>query len=171
MTKSNIVLIGMPGAGKSTIGVLLAKALGMAFIDSDLIIQEHEGRLLQTIINNDGIDAFLAIEERTILQVDTVNSVIATGGSAVYSAKAMNHLSNSSHLLYLYLTYDAMAERLHNIATRGIVLLPGQSLADLYRERAPLYERYADATIDCSNRTIEETVQLGMDICRRQFAK
>ncbi|HEX2953928.1 MAG TPA: shikimate kinase [Bacillota bacterium] len=169
MIKSNIVLIGMPGAGKSTIGVLLAKALGMSFIDTDLLIQEHEGRLLQEIINRDGIAAFLEIEESILLQVKAEHSLIATGGSAVYSEQAMKYLGLSSYLFYLRLSYQAMTERLQNISTRGIVLAKGQSLADLYQERALLYERYADTVIDCSERSIEETVQLAMNAYRNNL--
>lgn len=166
MTGNNMILIGMPGAGKSTIGVLSAKALGKAFIDTDLLIQEAEGRLLQEIIDRSGIGAFLAIEEVILSQLQTKNSVIATGGSAVYSEAAMKHLKNSGIVIYLRLSLDAVAERIRNIATRGIVLAEGQSLGDLFHERVPLYERYADLVLDCSEQSIEETVQAAVQAYR-----
>lgn len=156
--KNNIILIGMPGAGKSTVGVLLAKAAGMAFIDTDLLIQQAESRLLQEIINDSGISAFLAIESRILAALDVNHCVIATGGSAVYSAEAMEYLKSSGPVIYLQLSLEAIESRIRNIATRGIVLAEGQSLANLYRERVPLYENYADLVIDCSEKEIEETV-------------
>lgn len=155
----NIVLIGMPGAGKSTVGVILAKTLGMRFIDTDLIIQESEGRLLQQILDTDGVARFREIEERCILSLAAANAVIATGGSVVYSDAAMRHLKEAGTAVYLRLDYPEIERRIRNIRTRGVLLRPGQSLYDLYRERQPLYERHADVTVDCGGKTAEEVVE------------
>ncbi len=154
----NIILIGMPGAGKSTIGVLLAKALGMDFIDADIVIQHRSGRLLQEIIDEDGIEAFMAVEEDALLSLDMKNAVIATGGSAVYYDKAMEYLKSTGRSVYIKLPYEEVAGRIKNITTRGIVLRVGNSLEDAYRERVPLYEKYADITIDCSGKDIESSL-------------
>jgi shikimate kinase len=158
MQKQNIVLIGMPGAGKSTIGVLLAKALGMSFVDTDLLIQEKEGRLLQDIIEQDGVEKFLGIEETVILQLANANCVIATGGSVIYRNDAVRSLKKNGRLLYLKLRYDEIEQRLSNIASRGIAMGKGQKLIDLFNERVMLYEKYADRIVDCSDAGIEEVV-------------
>jgi shikimate kinase len=155
----NIILIGMPGAGKSTIGVILAKTLGMNFIDTDIVLQKHTGRLLQEIINSDGIDAFLQIEEHTLLSLNFSNSVIATGGSVVLSAKSMDYLKRAGRVIYFYITFEEMVRRLNNIMTRGVVLGEGQHLPDLYNKRIPLYETYADVTIDCSDMDVEKIIE------------
>ena len=155
----NIVLIGLPSAGKSTIGVILAKTLGMNFIDTDITIQENIGRLLQTIIDEDGPERFLEIEEQTILGLRITNAVIATGGSVVYSDAAMNHLGSDSFVVYLKISFEEMRKRLKNIKTRGVVMIPGQSLHDMVNQRTPLYEKYADVTIDCSNEDFESVVE------------
>ncbi len=156
----NIVLIGMPGAGKSTVGVLLAKTLGMTFIDTDLIIQEREKSLLQQIIHEKGLQKFLAIEKEAILSVDVQHAVIATGGSVVYKEEAMRHLKKQGSLVYLALDFDEIDKRIQNITTRGIAKQENQTLADIYHERIPLYERYADITIDCTAvSTAEKVVQ------------
>lgn len=155
----NIILIGMPGSGKSTLGVLLAKALGRRFVDTDLLIQEREGRLLQDIIDNDGIEKFLQIEEQVLLSVDVEHAVIATGGSVVYEPKAMAHLSQLGTVVYLKLGYKALARRLGNLEKRGVVLRPGQTLRMLYDERVPLYEKYANITVDCGGQDIEHTLR------------
>ena len=147
----NIVIIGMPGAGKSTMGVILAKTLGRNFIDTDIVAQEHTGRLLQEIIDEEGTGAFLKTEEKTILSLHCHNAVIATGGSVVFSAKAMEHLRKDGVVIYLNISFEEMVRRLSNITTRGIVLVAGQSLYDMYNQRVPLYEKYADITIDCSD--------------------
>ncbi|MFA6364692.1 shikimate kinase [Methanoregula sp.] len=153
----NIILIGMPGAGKSTVGVILAKTLGRTFTDTDLVIQENSGRLLQVIIDTEGPDAFLKIEEKTILSLHGHNSVIATGGSVVFSEKAMEYLK-AGVVIYLKISFEEMVKRLNNITTRGIVLFSGESLRDMYDERVPLYEKYADITIDCSDDPFEKIV-------------
>src|SRR5574344_307651 len=154
----NIVLIGMSGAGKSTIGVLLAKALGKDFIDTDILIQQKEKRLLQSIIDSDGTGKFLQTEESVVCSLDARNSVIATGGSAVYSEKAMTHLKKNGFIIYLYVPYEELSKRLTSITTRGIVMKEGSTLKDVYDERLPLYRRYADRTIDCSGMSVEESV-------------
>ncbi|MDN7025089.1 shikimate kinase [Methanoculleus sp. FWC-SCC1] len=155
----NIVLIGMPGAGKSTVGVVLAKTLGMQFIDTDILIQERTGRMLQAILDEDGPAAFKRIEEETILSLHPHRTVIATGGSVICSADAMAHLTSAGVVVYLRVSYEEMEKRLKNITTRGIVLLPGQSLRGMYDRRAPLYEQYADLTIACSDEDFEAVVR------------
>ncbi len=146
----NVVLIGMPGVGKSTVGVLLAKALSRGFIDTDIYIQAHEGRRLQEIIDSKGIGVFRAIEERHILALNCRDYVIATGGSVVYGARAMRHLKESGTAVYLYLPLPLLESRITNLDSRGVVMARGQTLASLYEERKPLYEREADVTVDCS---------------------
>ncbi len=159
----NIVLIGMPAAGKSTIGVLLAKTLGFAFVDTDLIIQQSTGRLLQEIIDSDGLDAFCADEERAVCSVSMEqNAVIATGGSAVYSDKAIAHLKRHGVVYYLSLPHEELSKRLVNIKTRGIAKRPEETIEDVFKRRAALYDKYADITIDCLGKTAEETVS---EIC------
>lgn len=155
----NIILIGMPGAGKSTVGVVLAKNLGMSFQDSDLVIQEEEGKKLHELIEEFGSDGFLKIEERVNSTIQIKNTVLATGGSAVYSEKAMNYLNTIGTVCYLKLSYEAIAERLGDLAKRGVVLKDGQTLKDLYEERIPLYEKYAALTIDCEKKTIRQIVE------------
>lgn len=154
----NIVLIGMPGAGKSTIGVILAKALGMNFIDTDILIQQAEGRLLQDIIDTRGIEEFIKLEENAILDIGVGNCVIATGGSAVYSTAAVRHLKKEGIFVYLKLPYDVIAKRIKNVTTRGIVMNKGQNLMDLFEDRTPLYEKYADITVDCIGKDMEAIV-------------
>ncbi|CAN7368895.1 shikimate kinase [Paenibacillus sp. LjRoot56] len=154
----NIVLIGMSGAGKSTLGVLLAKALGMDFVDTDIVIQQHEGRLLQDIIDNEGIEQFLEIEERTVSELQLKNCIISTGGSVIYSEKAMNLLKQDGQIIYLHVPYEEIQRRLINVTTRGIVIKKGNSLKDVYEERVPLYNKYSDHALDCSNKNIEQCV-------------
>ncbi|MBQ9956265.1 MAG: shikimate kinase [Ruminococcus sp.] len=158
MNKRNIILIGMPGVGKSTIGVILAKILGYRFIDTDLIIQEKEGRLLKDIIAKEGIDGFLEIENRICSELETEKCVIATGGSAVYGASAMEHFKEIGTVVYLQLDYRKLKYRLGNIRNRGVVIRKGQRLWDLYKERTELYEKYADLVIDENGCGIEKTV-------------
>jgi len=156
----NIVLVGMPGAGKSTVGVILAKTLGMDFVDTDLEIQRIHGRLLQDIIDNDGIESFLRAEEEAVLQVSRNRAVIATGGSVVYSSKAMAHLKKDAVIIYLKVELDTLRKRIRNMATRGIAMGRDQTLEDIYKQRTPLYEKYADIIVDCSNRDAEGVVAL-----------
>ena len=155
---ANVVLIGMPGCGKSTVGVLLAKALGMNFIDTDVILQAREGRLLQRMIDEDGIDAFLRREEEAVLSLTCDNTVIATGGSVVYGKRAIAHLRENGTLVYIELPYGRIEGRLGNLATRGVTLRPGQTLQGLYDERTPLYERAADIVLHTDGLSIEQTL-------------
>ncbi|MBE5960412.1 MAG: shikimate kinase [Lachnospiraceae bacterium] len=159
MMEDNVVLIGMPGSGKSTIGVVLAKVLGYRFIDSDLVIQESEKRLLKDIIEEDGLEEFIRIEERVNASLEAENSVIATGGSVIYGPDAMRHLRNIGTVIYLKLSYDSVKERLGDLAERGVVLRPDQDLYALYEERCPLYEKYAHITVNCEDMTIEQSVK------------
>lgn len=154
----NIVLIGMPGAGKSTIGVLLAKSLLMDFVDTDLIIQKKCSSSLCDIINSKGIDEFLKIENDVICGEEFENCVIATGGSAVYGKEAMEKLKEQGIAIYLKLTPDELVERIKDIHTRGIAMKEGTTIAQLYEERAALYEEYADITVDCNGKTPEQCV-------------
>lgn len=158
MNRENVILIGMPGSGKSTCGVLAAKALLKNFFDTDLLLQSLESLRLQDIINQKGIDYFESAEEAAILSLDIRGAVIATGGSVVYSEAAMQRLAALGKIIYLHLSYDNMCERINNITTRGIVLRKGESLADMYNERLPLYRKYADFVIDCDGLSVEETV-------------
>jgi shikimate kinase len=154
----NIVLVGMPGAGKSTIGVVAAKALGYNFIDSDLLIQAEGGDILEHLIKKRGIDGFLALENRVNRDIDARRTVIATGGSAVYGDRAMARLCEQSTVVYLSVAYDTLASRLQNIRQRGVVLSEGQTLRMLYEERVPLYERYADVTVEEQGKSAEDIV-------------
>lgn len=152
----NIVLIGMPAAGKSTIGVILAKVLGFNFLDTDLLIQDQEKCLLKDIILRDGVDGFIAIENQVNLKLTTKNSVIATGGSIIYGAEAMEHLREIGIVVYLQLSYETIKDRLGNIKQRGVVLREGQTLENLYEERCPLYEKYAHIIINSEGLGTEE---------------
>lgn len=145
--KSNITLIGMPASGKSTIGVLLAKRLGYSFVDVDIVIQEKTGKLLKDIIAEQGPEGFLQVENRINRQLEAKRAVIAPGGSVVYGQEAMEHLKEISQVVYLKLTYEELEKRLGDLADRGVVLRPGMTLRDLYEERVPLYEKYADITV------------------------
>lgn len=159
MKKNNIVLIGMPGVGKSTIGVILAKVLGYQFVDADLVIQKEEGKLLREIIAEVGTDGFIEVENRVNAGLMVEHSIIATGGSVVYGAPAMEHLKEIGTVIYLKLPYEELRVRLHDIKGRGVVLREGQSFLDLYEERVPLYEKYADLTVDESGCSVEQTVE------------
>ncbi len=143
----NIILVGMPASGKSTLGVVLAKTLGMEFVDTDLLIQQKTGRKLQYLIDTEGIEGFLKLEEEVLCETECRNSVIATGGSAVYSDRGMLHLKKNGKVIYLHVPLFLIKKRMKNIRTRGIVMKKGTGLADLYAERKPLYEKYADLVI------------------------
>jgi len=158
--KENIVLIGMPGAGKSTVGVVLAKALGYDFMDSDLVIQAETGKRLFEIIEEKGIDGFLEIENQVNAHIETKNTIIATGGSVIYGEEAMEHLKAIGHVIYLKVSYKDLEKRLGNLLQRGVAIRSGNTLLDLYNERVPLYEKYADLTIDEENKDIREVVEM-----------
>ena len=158
MRKDNIVLIGMPASGKSTAGVILAKELGKKFIDTDLVIQERENALLADIIKDKGVAGFMKTEEEAILSVDVNNTVIATGGSAVYGEKAMEHLKENGTVVYLKVEKDELFKRLTDIKERGVVLREGENIEEMYDSRIVLYEKYADIIIEERDSTIEETI-------------
>jgi shikimate kinase len=160
---ASIVLIGMPGAGKSTIGVMLAKLTCRSFVDTDLLIQSSQGRPLQDIVDRDGHLALRAIEEQVILQFDCRNCVVATGGSAVYSPAAMAHLKQHGIVVFLHADLPVLEERVRDLDTRGLVKRPDQSFRELFEERVPLYEKYADVTIRCGRLTHEEVCALIME--------
>lgn len=154
----NIILIGMPGVGKSTLGVLLAKKLGYEFIDSDILIQAREKRMLKEIIAKEGLEGFLEIEAEVNATVDIENVVLATGGSVVYKERAMKHLKKIGTVVYLKVSYDELNKRLGNLKERGVALKEGQTLKDLCQERCPLYEKYADIILDEEHMGLEETL-------------
>ena len=156
--ETNLVLIGMPGVGKSTVGVLLAKATSRDFLDTDVYVQAREGRNLQDIIDREGTRNFCRLEERHILSLTCRSTVIATGGSVVYHQAGMRHLASSGVIIHLTLDLPALERRLTNLGSRGVVMAPGQSLLQLFAEREPLYRKYAQYTIPCGTSTHEEIV-------------
>lgn len=158
--KESIILIGMPGAGKSSIGVVLAKMIGYRFVDTDLLIQEQENKLLSEIIRDEGEEGFLAIEEEVNANVSGGRVIIAPGGSVVYGPRAMEHFKEIGQVIYLHIPYRQLRRRLGNLQARGVVLKPGQTLKDLFEERRKLYEAYADITIEEIDRDLEGTVEL-----------
>ena len=153
----NIILIGMPGCGKSTVGVILAKIIGYSFLDSDLLIQEKDGRLLSEIISQEGLDGFNKIENKINASIDVSRSVIATGGSVIYGKEAMEHFKKIGIVVYIRLPYEEIAKRLSDLTQRGVSIKEGQTLLDLYNERIPLYEKYADVIVDENGMAIPET--------------
>ena len=157
---SNIVVIGKPGCGKSTVGVVVAKNLALDFIDSDLLIQREEGKRLSEIIERCGDDGFREIENRVNSEIQAEHSVIATGGSVIYGEEAMEHLKSIGTVIYLKLSYEQIEDRLGNLHARGVSIREGQTLHDLYDERCPLYERWADITVDCDGKRLREVVLL-----------
>ena len=157
--KKNIVLIGMPGGGKSTVGVILAKVIGYQFLDADLLIQEQEGKLLREIIAEVGTDGFIEVENRVNASIEAEHTIIATGGSVIYGKEAMEHLKEIGTVVYLSVVYEEIEKRLADIKGRGVVLKEGQTLYDLYCERTPLYEKYADIVVAEDGLTVEETVE------------
>jgi len=163
MDKNNIVLIGMPGVGKSTVGVILAKVLGYQFLDADLLIQQQEGKLLKDIIAEAGTDGFIEVENRVNAGIECSNTIIATGGSVVYGQEAMEHLKKIGTVVYLEVPYAVIEKRLSDIKGRGVVLKDGQTLYDLFMERTPLYEKYADLRVSEEGMNVEQTVELLVD--------
>ncbi len=161
--KDNIVLIGMPGVGKSTVGVVLAKVMGYQFVDADLVIQEKERKLLCEIIEEVGADGFIEVENRINSRIEAHHAIIATGGSVVYGKEAMTHLKEIGTVVYLKLPYEELNQRLKDIKGRGVVLKDGQTLRDLYEERVPLYEKYADITVDEYRLNVEQTIEKIME--------
>lgn len=155
---NNIILIGMPGAGKSTVGVVLAKNMGYKFIDSDIVIQEKYGMLLHQIIEKYGTNGFNDIENQVNSELTADNSIIATGGSVVYGKEAMEHLKSIGTVVYLKLPYTSIKRRLGDLNKRGVSLEKGETLKTLYEKRIPLYEKYADITIDCNKKSIRSIV-------------
>lgn len=156
---NNIVLIGMPAAGKSTLGVLLAKATGRSFLDTDVHIQARQGRTLQRILAEEGIGGFRRIEEQGVLALECRDTVIATGGSVVYGEGAMEHLKAGGIVVYLQLPLNILARRIKDFTRRGVVMTADQTLADLFAERDPLYRHYADVTLDCRACTHEQVIE------------
>ena len=159
----NIILTGMPGVGKSTIGVILAKELGYQFVDSDLLIQQQEKKLLKDIIAQKGVDGFLAVENQVNASIETERSVIATGGSAVYGKEAMEHFRETGTIVY-----PVLEKRLGDLKGRGVVLKEGQTLRDIYEERSVLYEKYADLIVEEDGRDIEGTLSLVLQALREK---
>lgn len=155
----NIILIGMPAAGKSTIGVVIAKRLGYQFVDTDILIQEEEGKLLKDIIAEKGIDGFLEVEDRVNAKVDTWHTAISPGGSVVYCENAMKHYKEIGKIVYLQASFDTINKRLKNAKNRGVVLKEGQTLKGLYDERVRLFEKYADITVCEDGLKLEDTIQ------------
>ena len=154
----NIILIGMPGCGKSTVGVVLAKAANLDFIDSDLVIQKEMGMKLSAIIEQYGDDGFRDVENRINAGLTAENSVVATGGSVIYGEDAMRHLKEIGTVVYLKLSCEAIADRLGDLHARGVTIKPGWTLQDLYNERCPMYEKWADITVDCEQLKLREVV-------------
>lgn len=155
----NVILIGMPGSGKSTVGVLLAKLLGYAFVDSDLLIQQRAGKKLFEILRDDGTESFFRLEQAVNAGLDVHRTVVATGGSAVYSAAAMAHLKSIGTVVYLQVSEDELVRRIGDFSRRGILFRDGESFSDLYRERVALYARYADITVSCEEPQLRESAE------------
>lgn len=155
----NYIFIGMPTSGKSTVGVLVAKALGMGFVDTDLVLQNRYGKKLSELIEEEGVEGFKRIENEVNASIDATNSVIAPGGSAVYGKEAMEHFRAIGKVVYLRLPFEAVEKRLKNARARGVVMPEGYTLKDLYDERVPLYEKYAHLIVDCDRETLDETVE------------
>ena len=157
--KNNIVLIGMPGVGKSTVGVILAKVLGYQFVDADLLIQKSEGKLLKDIIAEKGTDGFIEVENRVNASIQAENTIIATGGSVIYGKEAMAHLKEIGTVVYLHVPFTTLEKRLADIKGRGVVLKEGQTLETLFEERSKLYEQYADIEVSEEGLDVEQTVE------------
>lgn len=164
----NVILIGMPAVGKSTVGVVVAKRLGYKFIDTDILIQEAEGKILKDIIAEKGIEGFLQVEDRINAQVMTDHTVISPGGSVVYCKNAMEHYKKIGTVVYLKVSFETISKRLKNAKNRGVVLKDGQTLRDLYNERVPLFEKYADLTVCEDGMELEETIGKVMEALRER---
>lgn len=165
----NVTLIGMPGSGKSTVGVLLAKFLGYGFLDVDLVIQQQQDALLQEILDRRGVAAFLDAEEQAVLGLQCDEHVIAPGGSAVCRERTALHLKELGPVVYLRVELEELQRRIQNLSTRGIAMEPGQTLADVMAMRAPLYDKYADLIIDCpAGQSLAQTAQMVLDQLRRK---
>lgn len=155
---NNIILVGMSGAGKSTLGVLLAKIINKKFIDTDLVIQQKYNKVLHEIISSEGVHQFKHYEEQMLLEFSEKNTVVATGGSVIYSHKGMEKLRETGKVVYIHVPFKNIEKRLKDITTRGIIIEDGQTLKGLYEEREPLYRKYADIVINVNNESIEETL-------------
>lgn len=155
----NIILIGMPGSGKSTVGVVLAKALGMRFLDVDLVIQQREGALLQQLIDTRGVERFLDLERDAVCSLDCRGTVVAPGGSCVCREESIAHMRRLGTVVYLQLSPEEAEGRVHNLSSRGIAFSPGQTLADVYRHRAPLYEKCAHITVPTGGQSLADEVE------------
>ena len=167
---SNVILIGMPGSGKSTVGVMLAKQLGCGFVDVDLVIQDREQALLQDLLDEHGVDAFLDMERDAVCSLHPRRCVIATGGSAVCRPDAAAHLKTLGTLVYLRTPVEELRRRIANLSTRGIAMQPGQTLADVMAYRAPIYEAYADLIVDCpAGQSLAQTAQQVLDLLRETY--
>ncbi len=164
----NVILIGMPGSGKSTCGVVAAKILLKNFFDTDLLIQNIEGESLQAVLDSKGREYFEKAEERAILSLNIKGTVIATGGSVIYSRKAMEHLKSLGIIVYLHIDYDTMCERISNLNSRGVIVRTGTTLRDMYDERLALYKKWADVTINCNRNTVEQTALKIADSLKKQ---
>ena len=165
MNRKNIILIGMPGVGKSSVGVVLAKILGYRFLDSDLIIQEQEGKLLHEIISDEGLEGFIQVENRINASIKCEKSIVATGGSAIYGKDAMEHFKNIGTIVYLKSDYETIKKRLGDLMARGVAMKEGQTLKELYEERVPLYEKYADIIVDESGcNSVRETISKALEM-------
>ena len=165
----NIILIGMPGSGKSTIGNILAKLIGYQFLDTDLIIQNMEGKVLQDIIDEDGLPAFSTAEEKALCAVYCDNTVIATGGSAIFSERGMRHLGRMGKIVYLKLDIGEIERRLSNLASRGVAGAKEKTIAQIFEDRRPLYEKYADYTVDCNHATVAENALKIVDLAKEDI--
>jgi shikimate kinase len=165
----NLILIGMPGSGKSTIGNVLAKLIGYRFLDTDLMIQNMEGKVLQDIIDEDGLAVFMTAEEKALCATYCDETVIATGGSAIYSKRGMKHLKSMGKVVYLKLSISEIEKRLYNLSSRGVAGAKEKTLSEIFDERRPLYEEYADYTIECDGGEIVENALKIVDMAKKEI--